>query len=88
MVIQEKELLVYAKTRHIVNVLAILHGDENKPIWQLEFQIKNEKEQALLVTALSKPRQFPRLNNMVELVKIWCPYIKNISVEIKQKESP
>jgi hypothetical protein len=87
MVIQEKELLVYSKTRHIVNVLAILHGDDNKPVWQLEFQIKGEKETALLVTALNKPRQFPRLNNMVGLVKVWCPYIKNINIELKKKES-
>ena len=85
MVIQEKELLVYAKTNHIVKIFAVLRGDNTKPKWELEFQIKGEKELALLVTSLNKPRQFPRLNNMVELLKTWCPYIENISLDLHQK---
>lgn len=82
MVIQEKELLVYAKTNHITKVFAVLRDYKDKPKWELEFQIKGEKEMALLVTSLNKPRQFPRLNHMVEQVNIWCPYIKSLCLDL------
>lgn len=82
MIIQERELLVYAKTNHIGKIFALVKGEENKPYWILEFQIKGESERALLVTSLNKPRPFPRLNSMVSMVKNWCPDIENIILEI------
>lgn len=87
MVIQQQQLLVYSKTNHIVKIFAVMRGTNEKPKWELEFQLKGEKERALLVTSLNKPRQFPRLNNMVELVKEWCPYIENIVLDIHLDQS-
>lgn len=82
MVIYERELLVYSKTNHIVKIFAVMRGSNEKPKWELEFQIKGEKERALLVSSLNKARQFPRLNNMVALVKVWCPDIENVCVDL------
>lgn len=87
MVIQQQQLLVYSKTNHIVKIFAVMRGTNEKPKWELEFQLKGEKERALLVTSLNKPRQFPRLNNMVELVKEWCPYIESIVLDIHLDQS-
>jgi len=86
MVIYERELRVYSKTNSIVKVFAILKDSENKPKWELEFQIKGEQERALLVTSLNKPRQFPKLNYMVELVKDWCPNIESLILELQEHE--
>ena len=86
MVIYERELLVYSKTNHIVKVFAVKRGTEEKPKWELEFQLKGENERALLVSSLNKPRQFPRLNNMVEMVKAWCPNIEDLSLGLHLKQ--
>lgn len=83
MVITQQELLVYSKTNHILKVFAVMRGSEDKPKWELEFQIKGEKDRAVLVTSLNTPRQFPRLNNMVGLINNWCPEIENICLDIK-----
>jgi len=83
MIIHERELLVYARTNHIGKVFAVMRGKKEKPKWELEFQIKGEKERAILVSSLNKPRQFPRLNNMVEMLQNWCPDIDVITLSIK-----
>ncbi len=83
MVIYERELRVYAKTNSIIKVFAVMTDTKEKPKWELEFQLKGEEERALLVTSLSKPRQFPQLNYMVELLNEWCPGLENITLGIK-----
>jgi hypothetical protein len=82
MVIYEKELLVYAKTNHIVKIFAVFAGTKDKAKWQLEFQLKGQKERALLVSQTNKPRLFPRLNNMVEMLTEWCPDLEYVSVDM------
>lgn len=83
MVITQQELSVYSKTNHIVKIFAVMNGSKEKPIWELWFQIKGEKNKALLVTSLNKPRKFPRLNNMVLFVQGICPDVEDICLNIK-----
>ena len=80
MVIYERELKLYSKTNSIVKVFAVKRGSKDKPKWELEFQIKGETERALLVTSLNKARQFPRLNQMVEMLLDWCPDVENVNL--------
>lgn len=84
MVIQEKEMLLYSKMNQIVKIFAILGGEEEKPKWVLEFQIKGESERALLVTSLNEPRYFPNLNFMAATVRLWCPQIETIELGINR----
>jgi len=82
MLLQQKQLLVYSKTNHIVKIFAVKRGTEDKPKWELEFQLKGEAKRALLVTSLNTPRPFPRLNTMVDYLKEWCPNIDNVSLDL------
>ena len=82
MVIYERELRVYAKTNSIREVYAIMTGTDEKPKWELEFHLKGEDERALLVTSKHKPRQFPKLNYMVLLLKDWCPNLDEIKLGV------
>jgi len=86
MVIYERELRIYSKTNSIVKVFAVKRESEPKPKWELEFNIKGETERALLVTTRNKPRQFSKLNHMVELVKDWCPNLDSLILDLKQLE--
>ncbi|NQY62983.1 MAG: hypothetical protein HRT38_04510 [Alteromonadaceae bacterium] len=86
MLIQEKELNVYAKTNFIEKVSATRSENNIKPLWQLEFKIKGESEIALLITTLNKPRLFPNVDYLIEYVNIWCPKIEQIVFNIKKNE--
>ena len=84
MLIQEKELKVYAKTNSIDKVFATKQDNSLKTQWKLEFKLKGEKELATLVTALNNPRLFPNVNYLVECVNVWCPKINNLILDIKK----
>lgn len=84
MLIQEKELKVYAKTNSIDKVFATKQDNSLKTQWKLEFKLKGEKELATLVTALNNPRLFPNVNYLVECVNVWCPNINNLILDIKK----
>lgn len=76
-VIYERELKTYAKSGTIDKLQGVQTlTEDNKIKWELHIYIKGlNKEVAVLMTSLNKPRQFPNLTRMVELVQNWCPYL-------------
>ena len=87
MVIYERELLTYAKTKSISKIFAVMREPQDKPVWELEFLLKGATERALLVTSLNKPRVFPRLDTMIALVQLWCPEIDELVLDLNCKTS-
>lgn len=87
MVIYERELRVYAKTNSILRVWAIRTGKQDKPTWELEFRLKGEDENAVLVTSLNKPRRFKQVNYLVEYLNELCPTLDEITLGINNSKT-
>lgn len=81
-VIYERELKTYAKSGTIEKLQGVQVVTENNKIkWELHIFIKGlNKEVAVLMTSLNKPRQFPNLSRLVELVQDWCPNLSKFEL--------